>query len=95
MEFVPDKTDVREYETTISRKGQITLPLDIRRLLKLHPKDKITIRFEEGEVKVVPRKTTFLDHYQSVSALASPHTWEEMLDIAYEDHMQEVVEKGI
>ena len=40
---------------TITSKGQITIPRDIRALLKLHAGDKINfIALESGEVRFVP-----------------------------------------
>ncbi len=35
---------MQEYETTVTEKGQITIPQEIRRLMGLQPRDKV--RFE-------------------------------------------------
>lgn len=42
--------------TTVSSKGQITLPSDIRKTLNIKPKDKIEILIRNGEIilKSVP-----------------------------------------
>ena len=39
---------MQNFETTLTEKGQVTIPQEIRKLLGLRPKDKV--RFEvEGE----------------------------------------------
>ncbi|HKJ69519.1 MAG TPA: AbrB/MazE/SpoVT family DNA-binding domain-containing protein [bacterium] len=56
-------------ESTISSKGQVTIPAKFRKELGLEPRDKI--RFErEGEKLVIRpiRKQDLLDLYQSVPA---------------------------
>ena len=42
------------YTATISSKGQITLPAEIRRSLKLRPGDKITIVKRSGLAEIKP-----------------------------------------
>lgn len=42
------------YQTTITRKGQITIPKDIRDILRLNEGEKLEIEFEKikGEIKI-------------------------------------------
>ncbi len=50
---------MQEFETTVTEKGQVTIPQEIRRLMGLHPRDKV--RFEvEGEVIRLRRATSKL-----------------------------------
>lgn len=44
------------YQTTITRKGQITIPKEIREILKLGEKERLIIEIEEkkGEIKIKP-----------------------------------------
>lgn len=76
---------VKGFESSISPNGQITLPNEIRTLLKLKPKDKVTIRVEGEEIKVVPKKDTLRMYFQSVPALRQKKSWEEIRSIAWED----------
>ena len=76
---------VKEFESSISPNGQITLPNEIRTLLKLKPKDKVTIRVEDEEIKVVPKKDTLRMYFQSVPALKQKKSWEGIRSIAWED----------
>lgn len=65
----------------ITRKGQVTLPADIRRALKLQEGDTVAFRIEDGEVRVRPAKATLADGYQSIPALAQPMTDAEIKEI--------------
>jgi len=49
---MPLKTDV----TTLTTKGQITIPKKIRKYLGIKPKDRIKFEVEEGVVKIRPAK---------------------------------------
>jgi AbrB family looped-hinge helix DNA binding protein len=80
--------------SSISPKGQITLPKELRDLLGVTPKTKVTLRFEQGAVKVVPVTATVESIYQSVPALDRPLADRDISDIAHEEHAQEVAHKG-
>jgi looped-hinge helix DNA binding domain, AbrB family len=41
-----------EYTGTITQKGQITIPIEIRRLLGVGPKDKVAFIVEDGRVRL-------------------------------------------
>jgi len=42
----------KEYIVKVSRKGQIAIPVEIRR--KFGIEDKVLIRVEDGEIKIIP-----------------------------------------
>ena len=48
-----------EFETTITEKGQVTIPQEIRRIMGLHPHDRV--RFEvRGELVTITRASSRL-----------------------------------
>ena len=51
---------------TLTSKGQLTLPLEIRRALGLQKSDRVQISVENGEAILKPLKGTILDHAGSV-----------------------------
>jgi AbrB family looped-hinge helix DNA binding protein len=69
----------------ITRKGQVTLPADIRRALKLQEGDTVAFRLEDGEVRVRPVRATLADGFQSIPALAVPKTEEEIAVIVRDE----------
>lgn len=62
----------QEYISTITSKGQVTIPAEIRRVLGLKPQDKIIFRVVQGKVEVEPLPMTLEEAYGSVQPLATP-----------------------
>ncbi len=61
-----------EYVTTVTQKGQVTIPGELRRVLGLKPKDKVAFELVEGEVRLRPIKSAVLASYGSVKPLKPP-----------------------
>lgn len=43
-----------QHISSITTKGQVTIPVDIRRLLGVGPHDKVAFVVEEGQVRLMP-----------------------------------------
>ncbi len=78
-----------DFESSVGPKGQITLPAVVRKKLGLNTKDTVVIRLEDEAVKVFPQKRDFFDHYQTVAALDTSISFEEMRQIAWEDYARD------
>jgi bifunctional DNA-binding transcriptional regulator/antitoxin component of YhaV-PrlF toxin-antitoxin module len=83
-------TDSREFVSSVSPKGQITLPLPVRKLLGVKPKDKVAVRIEGKDVKIRKIVLSLETSFQAVEALPQPLNIEEMIVIATEEHAKEV-----
>ena len=95
MQSVPNtisNTDNREFVSSVSPKGQITLPLEVRKHFGINGKDTVIIRVDEGDIKVSPTKATFSDSFQAIPALKKPLSFEEIRRIAREEHAQEAMQ---
>lgn len=57
---------MREIVTTMTQRGQITVPSEVRRLLGLKPRDKVAFTIENGVVRLVPVAFTAASAYGSV-----------------------------
>lgn len=44
---------MRELTSTITTKGQVTIPIEIRRLLKVAPQDRVAFVVEDDQVRLV------------------------------------------
>jgi AbrB family looped-hinge helix DNA binding protein len=81
---------MKEYTSSVSPKGQITLPLEIRRQLGVKPKDRVVVTLDGDEVRVrrlgSPVETTF----QAVPPLKKSKSWKEVEQIAHEDHVLDI-----
>lgn len=87
---------MKEFERSVSNKGQITLPLEIRRQFGIRPKDKVIITIDGDEVRVLPRAARRLkEFYQTVPALQPPRTLDEMTEIAHDEQAQEAAREGL
>src|SRR3954465_10580787 len=82
---------MKEVVATITSKGQITVPILVRKQLGLGPGDKLAFVLEnDGEIHVRPAQYPDLDALQGAAgSLDRPLTWKEMQDIAREDHLRD------
>jgi len=87
---------MKEYVRSISPKGQITIPLEVRKLLGVKPKDKVAFRVEEGEVvKITSLGSQLEARFMAVPPLKRALTFGEMADIAREEQAQEAAREGL
>jgi AbrB family looped-hinge helix DNA binding protein len=85
----------RDYESSLSPKGQITIPLEVRRRLGMNPRDRVVIHVEDDLITVAPAADSLETIYQSVPALPNRLTDEEMTEIAAEEHARRTARKGL
>jgi AbrB family looped-hinge helix DNA binding protein len=83
-----------EHTSSVSTKGQITLPADIRHRLGIKPRDRVSLALEDGVVVVRPIASGLLAGYRSVPALRTPRSLREMTDIAAEEAAEEAAREG-
>lgn len=76
---------MKEIVTTITQRGQVTIPAEVRRLLGVKPRDKVAFVIEDGHVGLAPATFTFETAYQSVPPLSAPLSDEEMAQVAKDD----------
>lgn len=68
---------MKELISTITSKGQLTVPVEVRRYLGLEQGDKVVFRIEEGrEVRIAHAASRLEAGYQSIPALTEPKGWE-------------------
>lgn len=78
---------MKEITATITSKGQVTIPAEVRAHLGLKTHDKIAFVIDEpGNVQLrVPHYPTLASLRGAAGKLEHPLSWEEMRQIAYED----------
>ncbi len=69
---------MRELETTVTKKGQVTIPAEVRSRLGLKPRDRV--RFEvEGDVATLrPAPSKVLRWYGSVAPKERPEDFQKV-----------------
>lgn len=76
---------MREYVSTITSKGQTTIPVEVRRLLGIKPRDKIAFRVQDGVVRLMPVEFTLEETFGSVTPLQRPEDFEELSRLAKDE----------
>ena len=84
---------MHELETTLTQKGQVTIPSEIRAKLGLKPRDKVRFLVEGDSVKLTRAGGSIQDFYQSVPALSPARSWKEIEEIAHEERAQEAAQE--
>ncbi len=69
---------MKETLATITAKGQVTIPAEIRRALGLKPRDKIAFIFNQGEVKLEPSSSTLRSGFGAVKPRKKPEDFKEL-----------------
>ncbi len=67
---------MQEFETTITSKGQVTIPQEIRRLIGLHPKDKVRFEVDGEVVKIMRASSKLLAGYGAVTPRSKPENFQ-------------------
>ncbi len=83
---------MQEIVSTITSKGQVTIPAAVRRHLGVGRNDKIAFVLEDnGDVRLsVPHYPTIQSLRGIAGSLPEPLSWQEIEEIAHEDHAEEV-----
>lgn len=79
---------------TMSSKGQVTVPAEARKALGIEPQDRFIFRLVDGKLEITPLPMTFAQLRGSIPALATPLDDEEMMRIAQEDRLDEMIREG-
>lgn len=81
-------------QSSVSVKGQVTLPVEVRRRLGLNPRDRVRFTIEDGEVKLCRVPSVLATSYQAVPPLDPPRSPEEAIRIAVEEHARQTAMEG-
>lgn len=85
---------VQEHTGTVTQKGQVTIPLAVRRALGLKPHDRVLFRLRNGRVELLPSPMTLESIYGAVKPLSKPENWQELRRIAREERLAKRYGKG-
>lgn len=83
---------MQEIVSTITSKGQVTIPAAVRRHLGVGMSDKIAfVLDDDGQVRLsVPHYPTIESLRGIAGSLPQPLSWQQIEEIAHEDHAEEV-----
>ena len=80
---------MREIAATLTTKGQVTIPAEVRKHLDIKTHDKVAfVISDDGSVRLTaPRYATVASLRGAAGSLSSPHAWQEVRQIARDDAM--------
>jgi AbrB family looped-hinge helix DNA binding protein len=77
---------MQEYETTLTEKGQVTIPQEIRRIMGLAPKDRVRFEVKDGVVQISRASSKLLAGFGAVTPRGKPEDFQKL---------REEFEKGV
>jgi antitoxin PrlF len=85
---------MKEHITVLTRKGQITVPADVRRALGLKRGDKVAVRIEGDDVRLARAQSVVERTAGAVNTNQPPLTAEDLRDAAEEAWALDAMERG-
>jgi AbrB family looped-hinge helix DNA binding protein len=89
-ETQPTSQERKEYIGALGAKGGITLPAEVRRLLKVKPHDKVVFRVQDQKVEIAPATVMSLEE---IAGSVPPLTSGMRIDEAIREAKEEKAEK--
>lgn len=83
----------RDLVRVVTQKGQVTIPVQLRRALDIEPGDRIIFSAREGEVILKPTAENLTSAYGAVKPLTRPEDFQALRDRAVEEHALHTVEE--
>jgi AbrB family looped-hinge helix DNA binding protein len=84
---------MREITASVTERGQVTIPAEVRKVLGIKARDKVSFVIDDGIVVLKKPRFTLETAAQSVPPLNKPLTWQEMRTIAQEEVAARYAEK--
>ena len=82
---------MKEITTTITQRGQVTIPAEVRRVLGVKHRDKVAFTIEDGEVRLAPAAFSLESAYGSVKPSRKPEDFDEVSRMAWEAKAEKTV----
>lgn len=83
----------RDLVRVVTQKGQVTIPVQLRRSLRIEPGDRIIFSAQEGKVVLKPAAESLTSAYGAVEPLNRPQDLQALRDRALEEHALHTVEE--
>ncbi len=84
---------MRELRSTMTTKGQVTIPVEIRRMLGLGPHDKVAFLVDTDQVRIERAKSVVERTAGMLKSHEPPLTAEELREVAAQAIAEEAVRR--
>lgn len=83
------------YTSSVSQKGQITLPAELRKQLDIEPRDIVVIEIEDGKIRIEKAESRLLSGFGVVPKPDPSKSWKEIEQAAFDDFAARNARKGL
>lgn len=83
------------YTSSVSPKGQITLPAELRKELEIEPKDVVVIALEDGHISIEKAAANLLSGFGVVPVPDPSKSWKEIEREVFDDIAEQHVRKWL
>jgi len=84
---------MKEIISTMTQKGQVTIPAEIRHLLGLKARDKVVFKIDKDNILLAPAKYTLETVYGAVKPLNKPEDLKKLKQTAIKEHVEKIIEE--
>lgn len=84
---------MKELFSTVTTKGQVTIPIEVRRRLGLTAHEKVAFILEDDQVRLAPRKSIVACTAGIIKTTQPPLTAEELREKAEHAIAEDVIER--
>lgn len=84
---------MKRFDRSITQRGQVTLPAEVRRVVGVKPREKVTFEVEGNQTRVVPSRFTVETAYGSVPPLPGCRDIDELIREANEENARQIVDE--
>ena len=78
---------------TVTQRGQVTIPAEVRRLLGLYPHSQVTFEIDGEQVRLTSAAFTLETAYGSVKPLSRPEDFKAVSRAAKGEHVERLLRK--
>lgn len=89
----PTTQETQEFIGKLTSKGEVTIPIEVRRILGVEPKEKVVFRVQGSDVTIESGPLSLEEVMGSVKPLQPHKDLKEIRDEAIEEHVEQVVAK--
>ena len=82
------------FESTVTEKGQVTIPQEIRRIMGLQPRDKVRFEVDGEVVKISRASSKLLELFGSVTPINRPEDFQKLREDFEKGVAEEVISEG-
>ena len=83
----------QEIVRVVTQKGQVTIPLQIRRLLGIKPNSRVVFSIEGAKVYLAAEAETLESIYGAVKPISQPEDLHKLREQALEDQVTQVLKE--